>query len=689
MSEAINSLNYGDNTYTFTLPYGVCSTAADTAAKTVTVDNFSLEAGAVVIVKFTNANSIASPTLNVNGTGAKSIMRYGTTTTSTGTTTTGWVAGAVQMFTYDGTNWIRDYWNNTTYSNASLGCGYATCDTAAATAAKVGSLSSYSLTTGGIVSVKFTYNVPANATLNINSKGAKNIYYRGAKITADVIKAGDIATFVYSSQYHLIAIDRWQQDIASKQATITGAATTITSDNLTASRALVSDANGKVAVSAVTSTELGYLDGVTSNVQTQLDGKSSTDTKNTAGSTNSSSKLFLIGATSQAANPQTYSHDTAYIGTDGYLYSNSEKVYPRIYTTLIPYGTAIAANSDLNTINFLKVGNYCCSSNATVKTLKNCPLTVYGSDGAGTSGAAFMMQVYSPLSPDFDDETTGTWRYRIRKIIHYNTGIEYTQYCYVGGTAGASNWSYGDWFVNPRSKFTFNKTSSSTAAIGSATKPVYVDSTGTITACTYTLGKSVPSDAKFTDTDTKVTQNAAITTSGAYPVLLGYSTDTTAVTNTVNKTNSVTVDPASGALQAKILNLAAGIEIVPDSSSNVGGRIDFHYNGSSADYTSRIIENASGVVDVLGTSLKVNGNKVLTSSNVTAIYNTSVTFTSGVATYTNSAIKSSSICFVQRRAASAGNNLAFTTTSNNGSVTIAAAAVTSGAINVNIIIINP
>lgn len=50
------------------------------------------------------------------------------------------------------------------------------------------------------------------------------------------------------------------------------------------------------------------------------------DTKNTAGSTNTSSKIFLIGATSQAANPQTYSHDTCYIGTDGCLYSNNTKV---------------------------------------------------------------------------------------------------------------------------------------------------------------------------------------------------------------------------------------------------------------------------------------------------------------------------------------------------------------------------
>lgn len=64
-----------------------------------------------------------------------------------------------------------------------------------------------------------------------------------------------------------------QTQLDSKQASITGGATTITSSNLTASRALVSDSSGKVAVSAVTSTELGYLDGVTSAIQTQINAK--------------------------------------------------------------------------------------------------------------------------------------------------------------------------------------------------------------------------------------------------------------------------------------------------------------------------------------------------------------------------------------------------------------------------------
>lgn len=56
----------------------------------------------------------------------------------------------------------------------------------------------------------------------------------------------------------------------TKQNTITGGASTITNTNLTTSRALVSDASGKVSVSNITSTELGRLSGVSSNIQTQI-----------------------------------------------------------------------------------------------------------------------------------------------------------------------------------------------------------------------------------------------------------------------------------------------------------------------------------------------------------------------------------------------------------------------------------
>ena len=101
------------------------------------------------------------------------------------------------------------------------------------------------------------------------------------------------------------------------------------------------------------------------------------------------------------------------------------------YTSMVPYGTAIAANSDLNTTAFLKVGNYYCSQNASVATLTNCPTTL-----------AFMMQVYSPLSTTIDNETTKTWVYRLRKIITHK-GVEYYQFVNSGATAGT--FTYGAW----------------------------------------------------------------------------------------------------------------------------------------------------------------------------------------------------------------------------------------------------
>lgn len=99
--------------------------------------------------------------------------------------------------------------DKTSYSNEDMGQGYGTCSTAAAAIAKEAALNGYALTTGGIVSVRFTYDVPASATLNINNRGAKNLYFRNAAITSGVIAAGDIATFIYDgTQYHLIGIDK-------------------------------------------------------------------------------------------------------------------------------------------------------------------------------------------------------------------------------------------------------------------------------------------------------------------------------------------------------------------------------------------------------------------------------------------------------------------------------------------------
>lgn len=80
------------------------------------------------------------------------------------------------------------------------------------------------------------------------------------------LESGDsIATLFGKTQ-------KWFDDINS------GGASTLLATNLSENRALISNSSGKIAVSTITSTELGYLDGVTSNIQGQIGTLSSLDT---------------------------------------------------------------------------------------------------------------------------------------------------------------------------------------------------------------------------------------------------------------------------------------------------------------------------------------------------------------------------------------------------------------------------
>jgi phage-related tail fiber protein len=93
---------------------------------------------------------------------------------------------------------------------------------------------------------------------------------------------------------------------ARAQAAITGGASTIVTANLTADRALISNGTGKVAVSTVTATELGYVSGVTSAIQTQLNNKQPLDGDLTAIAALSGTSGLL-----RKTAADTYSLDTA------------------------------------------------------------------------------------------------------------------------------------------------------------------------------------------------------------------------------------------------------------------------------------------------------------------------------------------------------------------------------------------
>ena len=154
--------------------HGTCSTAAATAAKTVTCAGFVLVTGSEITVKFTVSNTAKNPTLNVNSTGAKAIYYNGAAITASYL-----AANKTYTFRYNGTQYdlVGDI-------NAPVDTSYkdaVQCLTAGGTAAKVGTASYYNRSNN-----KYFFVMIANAntyagaiTLNINSSGAKTIYING------------------------------------------------------------------------------------------------------------------------------------------------------------------------------------------------------------------------------------------------------------------------------------------------------------------------------------------------------------------------------------------------------------------------------------------------------------------------------------------------------------------------------
>ena len=94
------------------------------------------------------------------------------------------------------------------------------------------------------------------SNVNIQPVHAANLHLANAFVETMKLNGADLATMISDNR--------------------SGAVSSVYATNLTASRALASDGSGKIAVSAVTATELGYLDGVSSAIQTQMDAKIAT-----------------------------------------------------------------------------------------------------------------------------------------------------------------------------------------------------------------------------------------------------------------------------------------------------------------------------------------------------------------------------------------------------------------------------
>lgn len=221
--------------------YGTCSTTASTAAKVVTCDGFELYTGCRISIKFSTANTAASPTLNVNDTGAIAIWYNNASAAAANPVL--WGTNAVLPFVYDGSHWILDT-KPPVYSVA--------CSTGAGTKAKAATYTGALVVSGTTVQVLFsTANTYTANSLqfNLSGTGAANVY-RDRLVTSVTNPltwdANTVLTFVRNAQYWYLA-DNGTRTLSEDAAkTATNFLTTVDSTGLFVHRA--NDTNSGVKI---------------------------------------------------------------------------------------------------------------------------------------------------------------------------------------------------------------------------------------------------------------------------------------------------------------------------------------------------------------------------------------------------------------------------------------------------------
>lgn len=405
--------------------FGTCSTAAGTAAKTVTLTagTFALETGARVLVKFTVTNTAANPTLNVGGTGAKAIQYRGSAIS------TGYLAAnRTYEFVYDGTNYqlvgdINTDTNNVTAQNIS------TAD------------NTYPILLGNT----------ANATANIGNKAT----LFGSGIKANPSTSTIVATtFDGNATSATTASKLGTADKGSATQPIYLAAGVPTACTYTLAKSVPSDAKF-------------------------------TDTVYTHPTTSGNKHIPSGGSANQVL---VYSSDGTAVW--GAIPSHTHSEY-------FAKNSVISGATDWNTLTTF--GCYKIQ-NTTMTAEYNAPAGEYAHGlllvyRIGTDNENRIGQTYYPHQP--------------------NSGAVLWARMQNG-----TNWT--DW----------KKVQQSQISKGSATKPVYFNASGNAVECTYELNKTVPSDAKFTDTvytHPTTAGNKHIPSGGSSGQILKYSASGTAV----------------------------------------------------------------------------------------------------------------------------------------------------------------
>ena len=153
------------------------------------------------------------------------------------------------------------------------------------------------------------------ANLNVGALTTSSITLGATAITATGTELNYVDGVTSALQTQLTAAE------TRRTNNIAGAISTVLTGDLTADRAMITNGSGKIAVSAVTATEVGYLDGVTSSIQTQIDAAQATFSNTYYVTTTANS--YNIGTTVANINETDIYLDGVYQIKNQYVMANS------------------------------------------------------------------------------------------------------------------------------------------------------------------------------------------------------------------------------------------------------------------------------------------------------------------------------------------------------------------------------
>jgi len=192
-----SNANLGHGYHTVTTP--------SSGVYAINAPGYNLVEGSRISVLFKNAVTVATPKLNVNSTGEKSIYYNGSALNPTAVTyvTTVIASNSVVTFVYDGVHFVITAIEN---PNRIVVPGYQ-LDSTGGNSTKQIKMSNYSLCAGSLFTVSFIHdNTVSNAlTLNINETGVKTLFINGKPSSSSncTLPAGTYLIYYDGTNYYV------------------------------------------------------------------------------------------------------------------------------------------------------------------------------------------------------------------------------------------------------------------------------------------------------------------------------------------------------------------------------------------------------------------------------------------------------------------------------------------------------